>query len=285
MAQAKAGPRQGEIIEVEAQLADAGAGLARAEAQRDQLTDGVMEAELAGAEAEVARAETEQLVAVNQYNDAYDEDQKDRGVRKQAEYELLAANEALAAARTKLAAVRGIGYARLRAAEAGVALASAQLGVSAAQLELLRAGVRPEDVAISEVLVQQAEVALESAKAAVEDGEVRAPFAGTVTRINVEVGETATPADVIAVLATLGQLQVRTTDLTELYVTRLGEGQPVVVKVDALPDVSLSGRVAGIDLQAVDHHDDVTYPVTVELEESAPELRWGMTAMVAIEAD
>jgi HlyD family secretion protein len=285
LAQAKAGPRQEEVFEVEAQLVDTGAGLARAEAQRDQLTAGAMEAEVAGAEAEVAGAETEQLVAHNQYNDAHDEDQKDRDVRKQAEYELLAANEALAAARTKLAAVRGIGYARLRAAEAGVALASAQVGVSEAQLELLRAGVRPEDVAVSEVLVQQAEVALESARAALEHGEVRAPFAGTVTRINVEVGETTTPADVVGVLATLDQLQVRTTDLSELYVTRLSEGQPVVVQVDALSDVSLNGSVARIDLQAVEHHDDVTYPVTAELEESAPELRWGMTAMVEIQLD
>jgi hypothetical protein len=43
--------------------------------------------------------------------------------------------------------------------------------------------------------------------------------------------------------------------------------------------------VARIDLQAVDHHGDVTYPITVELDEAAPQLRWGMTAMVEIEAE
>ncbi|MGD2176316.1 MAG: efflux RND transporter periplasmic adaptor subunit [Anaerolineae bacterium] len=285
LAQVRAGPRREEIVEAEAQLADARAGLARAEAQRDQHTAGAMEAEVAGAQAELAGAETEQLMALNRHNDAYDEDQKDNDARKQADYELLAANEALAAARTKLAAVQGIGYARLRAAQARVALASAQQDVSEAQLELLRAGVRPEQIAVSEVLVQQAEAALETAKAALKHMEIRAPFAGTVTKINVEVGETATPGDVIVVLASMDQIQVRTTDLTELDVARLSEGQSVVVKVDALPDVSLPGRVARIDLQAVDHHGDVTYPITVELEEAAPELRWGMTAMVEIEVD
>jgi hypothetical protein len=78
---------------------------------------------------------------------------------------------------------------------------------------------------------------------------------------------------------------VFTTDLTELDVAHLSQGQSVLVKVDALPGISLPGRVARVDLQSVDHHGDVTYPVTVELEERAPELRWGMTAMVEIEVD
>jgi len=285
LARVKAGPRWEEIVEAEARLADAMAGLAQAEAQRDQLIAGEMEAQVARAQAEVAGAETEQLVALNRHNDAYDEDQKDEDVREQADYELLAAREALAAARTKLDTVRGIGYARLRAAQAGVVLAAAQQEVSEAQLALLRAGVRPEAVAVSEVLVQQAEAALETAKAALAHMEIRTPFAGTVTKINVEVGETVGPGDVIVVLATVDRLQVRTTDLTELDVARVSEGQAAVVGVDALPDVSLPGRVARIDLRAVDHHGDVTYPVTVELEDSTPELRWGMTAMVEIEAD
>jgi HlyD family secretion protein len=286
LAQVQAGPRTEKIIEAEAHLADARAGLAQAEARRDQLTTGAMEAEVAGVRAELAGAETEHMVALKRYNDAYDEDRKKHeDLRKQADYDLLAAREALAAARTKLDTVRSIGSARLRAAQAGVTLASAQQDVSEAQLELLRAGVGPEEIAVSEVLVQQAEAALETAKAALAHTEIRAPFAGTVTKINVQVGETAGPGDVIVVLATVDQLEVRTTDLTELDVARVSEGQPVVVKVDALPDVSLLGRVARIDLQAADHHGDVTYPITIELEHSVPELRWGMTAMVEIGVD
>jgi multidrug efflux pump subunit AcrA (membrane-fusion protein) len=286
LAQVRAGPRPEEIVEAEAQLADVRAGLARAEAQRDQLIAGTMEAEVAGARAEVAGAETEHMVALSRHRDAYDKDRKkDEDLRKQADYELLAAREALSAARTELDTVRGISYARLRGAQAGVALAAAQQDVSEAQLELLRAGVRPEEIAVSEVLVEQAEAALQTAKAALAHTEIGAPFAGTVTQINVEVGETAAPGAVIVVLATLDQLQVRTTDLIELDVARVSEGQRVIVKVDALPALSLPGRVAHIDLQAVDHHGDVTYPITVELDEVETQLRWGMTAMLEIEAD
>ena len=52
--------------------------------------------------------------------------------------------------------------------------------------------------------------------------------------------------------------QARTTDLTELDVTRVG-------------------------LQSVDYRGDVTYPVIIVLDESVPELRWGMTAVAEIE--
>ncbi len=53
--------------------------------------------------------------------------------------------------------------------------------------------------------------------------------------------------------------------------------------LDALLDVQLRGHVAYIDLQSVDYRGDVTYPIYVELDESVPELRWGMTAVVEIE--
>jgi len=58
-----------------------------------------------------------------------------------------------------------------------------------------------------------------------------------------------------------------------------------VVTVDALPGLQLNGRVARIKLQNVDYRGDVTYPIIVELDEAAPELRWGMMATVEIEAD
>jgi len=111
-----------------------------------------------------------------------------------------------------------------------------------------------------------------------------APFAGIVTAANVEPGDAAAPGEVAFVLATLEQLQARTTDLTELDVARVAQGQAVVVTVDALPDLKLPGRVVRIGLQSVDYRGDVTYPVYVALDEAAPELRWGMTALVEIEA-
>ena len=117
-----------------------------------------------------------------------------------------------------------------------------------------------------------------------EQATLVAPFAGIVTAVNVDPGDAAATGAVAFVLATLDQLQARTTDLTELDVARVAQGQAVVVTVDALPDLKMPGQVVRIGLQAVDYRGDVTYPVYVALDEAAPELRWGMTALVEIEA-
>ena len=283
LAEVQAGARPEEIAAAEHQLADAMAALSRAMAQRDQLTAGATEAEIAGAQAELAAALAEQRAIQEQHRKA--SESKDQETREQADYQLYAANEKVAAAQAKLEAAQGGSEARLRDANAGVWLAAAQQDVAQAELDLLEAGVTPEDIAVSKAGVQQAQVAVAKAKTALERSEIRAPFAGTATRVDVEVGETAAPGQVVIVLADLGQLQARTTDLTELDVARAREGQTVMVTVDALPNLRLQGHVARIGLRSEDYRGDVVYPVYVELDERVPELRWGMTAVVEIETD
>jgi multidrug efflux pump subunit AcrA (membrane-fusion protein) len=283
LAQVKAGPRPEEIAAAEHQLADAVAALSRATAQRDQLAAGTTAAEIAAAQAEVAQAQAEQRAVEETHRKAYKD--KDEDTRKIADYQLHAAREAVAAAQAKLEAAQGGAGARIRDAGAGVSAASAQRDVAQAELDLLKAGVTPEEVAVSEAAVRQAEVTVATAEDALGRTEIRAPFAGVVTKVNVEAGETAAPGDVVVVLAGLDRLQARTIDLTELDVARVAEGQPVVVTVDALPGVELRGHVARIGQRSEDYRGDVVYPVIVELDEDAPGLRWGMTAVVEIETD
>jgi HlyD family secretion protein len=283
LAQVQAGPRPEEIAAAEHQLADAAAALSRAVAQRDQLAAGTTDAEIAAAQAEVAQAQAEQRAVEEMHRKAYKD--KDEDTRKQADYQLHAAREAVAAAQAKLAAAQGGAGARLRDAHAGMSAASAQRDVAQAELDLLKAGVTPEEIAVSAAAVRQAEVAVAMAEDALGRAEIRAPFAGIVTKVNVEAGETASPGDVVVVLAVLDRLQARTIDLTELDVARVVEGQPVVVTVDALPGVELRGHVARIGRRSEDYRGDVVYPVIVELDEDAPGLRWGMTAVVEIETD
>jgi HlyD family secretion protein len=202
-----------------------------------------------------------------------------------ARYQMETANDALAAAQAQLEAAEGGAAAQVRAAQAAVCSAAAQRDAAQAQLDLTEAGSTPEQIASVQAQVAQAEAALATARAALDRTEIRAPFAGTVAELNVDPGDTASPGEVIVVLATLDQLQMRTTDLTELDVAQVSEGQPVVVTVDALTGVELSGHVARIDEQSEDYRGDVTYPVVVELDEVVPELRWGMTALVEIETE
>lgn len=132
--------------------------------------------------------------------------------------------------------------------------------------------------------LEQAHVAVTRIQAQIADATLVAPFAGTISEAPVKVGDTVSPGQPVMTLATLAQLRARTKDLTELDVVRIAEGQAVVVTLEALPDVKLSGKVARIELQAEDYRGDVVYPVVVALDEIPSELRWGMTALVEIDA-
>ena len=134
--------------------------------------------------------------------------------------------------------------------------------------------------------LERAELAIEQLKLQLEDAELRAPFDGTVADLDVKLGDEVVPGQVVLVLATLDQLQVKTTDLTELDVGRISLDSPVEVSIDALPDETFAGVVSEIALQGQDYRGDVVYAVTVELTDvSDVPLRWGMTAMVEIETE
>jgi HlyD family secretion protein len=298
LAQVKVPPRPEAVAVAEARLAVAEGALAQAAAQRDQLAAGATDAEVAAAQAQLAQAMAQQLQA----EDAHDatmkcfkftlpDGTKDKicpalGLYEElARYQMHAADDALVAAQAQLEAAQGGAGAQLRAARAAVDSATAQRDAAQAQLDLAQAGSTPEQVAAAQAQVTQAEAALATAQAALDRTEVRAPFAGTVVEVSVDAGDTARLGQVIVVLATLDRLQARTVDLTELDVARVAEGQPVAVKVDALSDAPLSGRVLRIDEQSEDYRGDVVYPVIVELDGDTTALRWGMTTMVEIEAE
>jgi hypothetical protein len=78
---------------------------------------------------------------------------------------------------------------------------------------------------------------------------------------------------------------IETTDLTEIDVVNLSEGQPVTVTLDAVPDAKLTGVIQSIGQSYEEKQGDIVYPVTVALDDSHPSLRWGMTAVVAFNED
>ena len=73
---------------------------------------------------------------------------------------------------------------------------------------------------------------------------------------------------------------VKTTDLTEIDVVNVSEGQPVTMTLDAIPDVSLRGNVLSIGQDYSEKQGDIVYEVTILLTDKNPAMRWGMTAEV-----
>lgn len=185
----------------------------------------------------------------------------------------------------------------------------AQAGVAEAEAALARAqlGARPEDIRVAEAGVEEAKTGLQNAQAALvtaeaglvaaqagltaaqnslADTELVAPFDGTVTNVNLEVGEFVGPGAPVITLGDTSRWYVETDDLSEIDITAVAVGQPVVVTVDAMPGQEFDGTVIDIAPRSEVKRGDVTYTVTIELQNvDGVALRWGMTAFVDIQVE
>jgi multidrug resistance efflux pump len=117
-------------------------------------------------------------------------------------------------------------------------------------------------------------------RAALANAEVRAPFDGTITNLDLKVGEFASAGQPVLTIADLSSWVVKTTDLTENDVVNVTQGQTVDVTLDALPGVTLRGKVLSIGQNYTKNLGNVVYEVTVALTDPNPNVRWGLTAQV-----
>jgi multidrug resistance efflux pump len=118
-------------------------------------------------------------------------------------------------------------------------------------------------------------------RAALANAEVRAPFPGIITNLDLKVGEFAASGTPVITIADHSQWVVKTTDLTEIDVVNVKEGQAATVTLDALPGVELKGNVFSISQNYSENQGDIVYEVTILLTDADPAMRWGMTAVVS----
>ncbi len=112
---------------------------------------------------------------------------------------------------------------------------------------------------------------------------LRAPLAGTVLSLPVQLGDSVLPGGSVAVVGDLSALVVETTDVDEYLISRLKMDQALDVSVDALPDRTFQGRVVSIALlPELGSGGDQQYPVKIALEGADPRLRPGMTARIRL---
>ena len=140
----------------------------------------------------------------------------------------------------------------------------------------------PHEVQLkAESKAAQALSALDVAKANLALGTLNAPFNGAVASINVIPGELVQVDQAILTLATLNDLQIKTTDLSERDIARVKIGQGVTIYIEAL-DMTITGKVIRISPISETVGGDVVYPVTIKLDDQPEGLLWGMTAEVEI---
>jgi multidrug resistance efflux pump len=144
---------------------------------------------------------------------------------------------------------------------------------------------RMKDQGVDRDQLAVVEARLNAANAKVAAFSVTAPFDGVVTDLNAKLGSSINAGQLAVTLADFSQWVVNTTDLTEIDVVALAEGQPVSVSLDALPGVQLNGTIRSIGQTYTENQGDVVYKVTILLSGTRPAMRWGMTAAVTFEPE
>jgi len=137
---------------------------------------------------------------------------------------------------------------------------------------------------LAEKELEQARQSLETAQAELSQTKLIAPFAATVVSVEVQPGEYVRTGQVVVTLAKLDNLNIETTDLSELNIVAVDIGQQATVYVEAL-DKEFEGVVTAISPIADTLGSDVVFKVTIHLNEQPSDLLWGMSADVEIKTE
>lgn len=130
-----------------------------------------------------------------------------------------------------------------------------------------------------QLVVQQAEDALLSAQTALSDYYVSAPFDGTIASIIGKVGDTAS-GTILGTIITPQQLA--TISLNEVDIAKIQFGQKVTLTFDAVPDLTITGKVAQIDSIGTVSQGVVNYNVKISFDTNDVRIKPGMSVSSAI---
>lgn len=144
----------------------------------------------------------------------------------------------------------------------------------------LLSGGRQEEIRAATSGLAQAEQRLERARLVLERTEITAPFAGRVADLAAEPGQQVTPGEPLLTLLADDRLEVDV-DVLEADVVRLRPGAPARVRVPALDDLVLEGRVRTINPRV--SPETGTGRVTVTLPNPRGRLMAGLFAYVELE--
>lgn len=193
------------------------------------------------------------------------------------------------AKRNRDSALRSLNWFKGKPSDVDQAILDSKLAVAQAQRddarrlwEKVKDGPNAEDIATAQARLTLAQVHLAAAKAALEFYELRAPVAGTVLSLDLKTGEATVPGIPVVHLADTSIWMVETKDLAEIDTPRVALDQKAAVKLDAFPGEEFSAKVTAIDPVGKEYLGDMTYKVTVTLDEADPRFMWNMTAVISV---
>ena len=276
--------KQGELVarmeseQFQAQVNQYKAGLAKAQADLAQKQTGSRPEEIGEAKARVASAEANVAAAQAKLNRAGEE---------------LKRNQLLVQSGAISLNTLGDFSSKEREAQANLEAQAAQLREQRQTLEKLRNGTRPEEIASSEADVAHAIAQLQYYETQLKNTEVRAPFAGTITRRFAQEGDFVPPPT--SASTSDGSTSTSITELSsgleveakvpEASLARIKPGQSVEIRCDTYPNDTFKGRVRLIAPIAVKQDNVTSFRVKLALQTGLALLKSGMNVKLTFLGD
>ncbi|RIH92423.1 efflux RND transporter periplasmic adaptor subunit [Meiothermus granaticius] len=160
---------------------------------------------------------------------------------------------------------------------------SARVGLEAAKAALpLKQSGNAQDLRNLQLAVDQAALTLKNAQQDLANTKLYAPFNGTVSAVNAQVGGVGVSASISGSTALLTLIDDSSVDLPvqidETEISQVKQGQKVEVTLDAFPSRSFTGTVTGITPSATVVQNIAIFYVTVNVPNPEHLLKPGMTA-------
>lgn len=167
-----------------------------------------------------------------------------------------------------------------------VAIASAESLVSQRQTEfdIKKNSSLPLDIDLAKAEVLSAEGQLQIASSNFEHTVVRAPADGTITKIDIKIGELAQALKEAMVLEDVSNLYIESL-INESSITYLKIGQKVDITFDAFgKDKIFTGSIMQVSPSSLQSDSVVNYKIKVSIDEMDSSIRPGMNANITISA-
>lgn len=151
---------------------------------------------------------------------------------------------------------------------------------SSESLAKLKSGADALDIESAKLTVNQRENSLLDAKEKLADYFIRAPFSGTVAKINVKQTDSISGGTAIATIVT--KQKIAEISLNEIDAAKIKIGHKTALTFDAIDGLSITGEVAEIDAVGTVAQGVVTYIVKITFDTQDDRVKPGMSASAEI---
>jgi len=138
-----------------------------------------------------------------------------------------------------------------------------------------------QELKLKKIKLESVEADLSQAQQNLKDTTINAPFAGTITKVNIEEGETANIGTVVVTMIPKKDYKIEA-DVSEVNIASLEKSDPVKVDFDALPDEQYQGEVSKVHPAETVKEGIIYYRVEVMLESYPDKLKPGFTVNLDI---